>query len=34
VRVARVIAGGLAVVPPVVLLLEAFLNLLGRAPIS
>ena len=34
VRVARVIAGGLAAVPPIVLLLEAFLNLLGKAPIS
>ena len=34
VRVARAIAGGLAIVPPVVLLLEAFLKLLGNAPIS
>ena len=34
VRVARVIAGTLAVVPPIVLLLNAFLNLLGNAPIS
>ena len=34
VRVARVVAGGLAIVPPIVLLLEAFLNLLGQAPIS
>lgn len=34
VRVARVIAGGLAVVPPIALLLEAFLRLLGNAPIS
>src|SRR5215203_52032 len=34
VRVARAVAGGLAIVPPIVLLLEAFLNLLGRAPIS
>jgi len=34
VRVVRVIAGALAVVPPVVLLLEAFLRLLGKAPIS
>jgi len=34
VRVIRVIAGGLAIVPPIVLLLEAFLNLLGKAPIS
>ena len=34
VRVVRVIAGGLAVVPPVILVLEAFLRLLGNAPIS
>ena len=34
VRVVRLIAGGCAVVPPVVLLLEAFLRLLGNAPIS
>ena len=34
VRVVRVIAGGLAVVPPIVLVLEAFLRLLGSAPIS
>ena len=34
VRVARAVAGGLAIVPPIVLLLEAFLDLLGRAPIS
>ena len=34
VRVVRLIAGGFAVVPPVVLLLEAFLRLLGNAPIS
>lgn len=34
VRVIRVIAGGLAVVPPLALLLEAFLRLLGNAPIS
>lgn len=34
VRVVRVITGGLAIVPPIVLLLEAFLNLLGKAPIS
>ena len=33
-RVARVVAGGLAIVPPIVLLLEAFLRLLGNAPIS
>jgi hypothetical protein len=34
VRVARVVAGTLAAVPPVILLLEAFLRLLGKAPIS
>jgi len=34
VRVVRVITGGLAIVPPIVLLLEAFLRLLGNAPIS
>ena len=34
VRVVRVVAGGLAIVPPIVLLLEAFLRLLGNAPIS
>ena len=34
VRVIRAIAGGLAVIPPIVLLLEAFLRLLGNAPIS
>ena len=34
VRVARVVAGGLAIVPPIVLLLEAFLRVLGNAPIS
>ena len=34
VRVVRVIAGGLAVVPPIVLLLEGFLHLLGNSPIS
>ena len=34
VRMIRVIAGALAVVPPVVLVLEAFLRLLGNAPIS
>lgn len=33
-RVLRVVAGGLAIVPPIVLLLEAFLRLLGNAPIS
>jgi len=34
VRVVRVIAGGLAVLPPIVLVLELFLRLLGKAPIS
>lgn len=34
VRVVRVVAGGLAIVPPIVLLLDAFLSLLGNAPIS
>jgi hypothetical protein len=34
VRVARAVAGALAAVPPIVLLLEAFLRLLGKAPIS
>jgi len=34
VRVVRVVAGGLAALPPIVLLLEAFLRLLGKAPIS
>ena len=34
VRVVRVIAGGLTIIPPVVLVLEAFLRLLGSAPIS
>ena len=34
VRVVRVVAAGLAIVPPIVLVLEAFLNLLGKAPIS
>ena len=32
VRVVRVVAGGLAAGPPIVLLLEAFLRLLGNAP--
>ena len=32
VRVVRAIAGGLAVLPPIALLLEAFLRLLGSAP--
>lgn len=34
VRLARLVAGGLAIAPPILLLLEAFLNLLGNAPIS
>jgi hypothetical protein len=34
VRVVRVVAGALAIVPPVGLLLDAFLSLLGNAPIS
>ena len=34
VRVVRVLAGVLAIVPPVVLVLEVFLRLLGNAPIS
>ena len=34
VRPVRLVAGGLAVLPPIVLLLEAFLRLLGKAPIS
>ena len=34
VRAVRVVAGGLAVVPPIMLLLEAFLRLLGKPPIS
>jgi hypothetical protein len=34
VRVVRVVAGALAIVPPVALLLDAFLSLLGNAPIS
>lgn len=34
VRPVRLVAGGLTVVPPIVLLLEAFLRLLGKAPIS
>jgi hypothetical protein len=34
VRVVRAIAGGLAVIPPIALLLELFLRLLGNAPIS
>jgi hypothetical protein len=34
VRVVRVITGAIAAVPPVILVLEAFLRLLGNAPIS
>lgn len=34
VRVARFVAGGLTVVPPIVLLLEQFVRLLGNSPIS
>jgi len=34
VRAVRAVAGGLAVVPPIMLLLEAFLRLLGKPPIS
>jgi hypothetical protein len=34
VRVVRVVAGALAVGPPIALLLEMFLRLLGNAPIS
>ena len=34
VRVIRVVAGGLAALPPIFLVLEAFLRLLGNAPIS
>ena len=34
IRIVRVVAGALTVAPPVVLLLEAFLRLLGNAPIS
>jgi hypothetical protein len=34
IRVVRLVAGTLAVVPPLALLLEAFLRLLGNAPIS
>ena len=34
VRVVRIVAGGLAIAPPIVLLLDAFLSLLGNAPIS
>jgi hypothetical protein len=34
IRMVRVVAGTLAVAPPIVLLLEAFLRLLGKAPIS
>jgi hypothetical protein len=34
VRVIRFIAGGLAIVPPIILLLEQFVRLLGKSPIS
>jgi hypothetical protein len=34
IRAVRVVAGTLTVAPPIVLLLEAFLRLLGKAPIS
>jgi hypothetical protein len=34
VRLVRVVAGALAIAPPIVLLLDAFLRLLGNAPIS
>ena len=34
IRAVRVVAGTLTVAPPIVLLLEAFLRLLGSAPIS
>lgn len=34
VRPLRLVAGGLAVLPPIILLLESFLRLLGKAPIS
>jgi hypothetical protein len=34
VRVVRFIAGGLAIVPPIILLLEQFVRLLGKSPIS
>ncbi|HUQ82919.1 MAG TPA: hypothetical protein VM076_17335 [Gemmatimonadaceae bacterium] len=34
VRIARFVAGTLAVVPPLVLLLEQFIRLLGNSPIS
>ena len=34
VRVVRAVTGALTVLPPVLLLLEAFLQLLGKAPIS
>lgn len=33
VRVVRFIAGGLAIVPPIILLLEQFLRLLGDSPV-
>jgi hypothetical protein len=34
VRLVRIITGGLAIAPPIVLLLEVFFRLLGNAPIS
>jgi hypothetical protein len=34
VRVVRAVAGALTIIPPVALLLDAFLSLLGNAPIS
>ena len=34
VRVARFVAGGLAAIPPIILLLEQFIRLLGNSPIS
>ena len=34
VRVVRFIAGALAIVPPIILLLEQFVRLLGNSPIS
>ena len=34
VRVVRVVAGALTIIPPAALLLDAFLSLLGNAPIS
>ena len=34
VRVLRFISGGLAILPPIILLLEQFVHLLGQSPIS